>query len=377
MHEKTDNENERQTTDKVEKERQEKEFNFDEWSRQHALSRKTTAALRQEELHQKDALVLLTPADIATLGLTLGQRKLLEAAVHGLGSTQLKQGASAPPVPMEHGTSDNGHQPSTEHIQAAGKRFDAFFSKTDLPKSLLKPESIEIDMNSHNVDVSEQLTKSNANWEFDPRALLTVKASTNKAVHITGFLSEKTKKRRQGRSRDLVITNNTSTDRLVIKSDEQHPYSGITVGEWGAANCRLMNHLIQTGKLARNDMEYYLAYTAKMFDFLDRYEWESILDYDYNYREMQAEHGFVWGTLSPHMELQLLVPRKLHNRDHQDGHQQHRVSKFNQRSSQPQQDCRLFLSRGHCPFGEKCKFRHPTINSTGHTTGPTNNVSKN
>ena len=76
---------------------------------------------------------------------------------------------------------------------------------------------------------------------------------------------------------------------------------------------RLLNHLLCTGQLPRADIVFYLAYTTKIYEFTEKYEWSSVLNYDYNYRELQAKHKFKWGTLSPHMELQLLVPKRANN----------------------------------------------------------------
>ncbi|KAH3752150.1 hypothetical protein DPMN_186762 [Dreissena polymorpha] len=73
---------------------------------------------------------------------------------------------------------------------------------------------------------------------------------------------------------------------------------------------RLLNHLLSTNLLQRQEVEFYVAYTTMIFEFADIYEWSSVLGYDYHYRELQAEHNFKWGTFSPHMELQMLVPKR-------------------------------------------------------------------
>ena len=51
---------------------------------------------------------------------------------------------------------------------------------------------------------------------------------------------------------------------------------------------QLMNALLARNMLHRNDIEYHLAYTAMIFEFASKYEWENILEYDYHYRELQA-----------------------------------------------------------------------------------------
>lgn len=365
----------------------EKDFNFEEWARENGLTRKTTSALRQEDLHTQAALSLLTTQDIELLGLTLGQRKFLAKSLRDLQQGHSGTHEPGPSLPRPHSGAGPA-QPAAQVAAAAsgvqqhqglrdaGKRFDNLFSAE--PQSPPGPDqgatsclntgfSVPTDCMDKNIAKSAPIT------EFDPRSILTLKAVTNKATHITSFLTEKAKKRRQKR-RDVVY--NGDTDKLVVIDDDKHPYSGITIGEWGAANCRLMNYLLQSGKLARGEVEYYLAYTAKIYDFLEKYEWESILDYDHDYREKQAEHGVAWGSITIHSERQLLMPRQTVYRGHRQysrGAANHRTynqtgaakpGTYNQAAPQSEEDedCRKFLATGYCPFGERCKFRHPRTN---------------
>ena len=101
-------------------------------------------------------------------------------------------------------------------------------------------------------------------YEFDPRTILTVKAATKKAVHITQFLSEATRKKRQTRRKQFVLGQRSSDSELVITSDDDHLYSGITIEEWGAANARIMAHLLHTGQLLPQHIDYYIAYTVQI-----------------------------------------------------------------------------------------------------------------
>ncbi|KAH3851139.1 hypothetical protein DPMN_093620 [Dreissena polymorpha] len=98
---------------------------------------------------------------------------------------------------------------------------------------------------------------------------------------------------------------------------------------------RLLNHLLSTGQIERTDVDFYLAYTTKI----------SVLNFDYSYRELQAEHAFRWGTFSPHMELQILLPKRPRTVT------QHTLS---YPSKQPWNDCRILKAKGSFPFGPKC-----------------------
>ena len=112
---------------------------------------------------------------------------------------------------------------------------------------------------------------------------------------------------------------------------------------------RLLNHLLCTGQLPRADIEFYLAYTTKIYEFAEKYEWSSVFNYDYNYRELQAEHKFKWGTFSPHMELQLLVPKRAKQPNVQSGGP-------NNPSQSVREDCKLFKARGSCLLGHLANF---------------------
>lgn len=199
---------------------------------------------------------------------------------------------------------------------------------------------------------------SNEGGVHDPRITLCNKAQC-KVVHITDFLNEKTRSRRRNKHRDLVLsTADESHASVILRSEEPHPYSGISLAEWNGANMRVMNHLLSIGQLLRTHVEYYLAYTAIVCDFYDKYEWESILAFDHQYRIQQATYSFNWGSINPVMELQILVPLSRVRRDH--GSSNRTAPSLNQTPlpSETRQECRQWKARGHCVFGSSCKYIH-------------------
>ena len=195
----------------------------------------------------------------------------------------------------------------------------------------------------------------------DPRTVLTVKSTSKKAVHITQFLSERTKKRCQSRKKGFVIATSVNDENLVLKQEDEHPYSGITMDEWSAANCRLMSYLIHSGELLSSDVDYYLAYSTQIYDWAGKYKWEALLDFDFQYRERQAQHGFKWGSLTANMELQLLGEnmrsREIPNFTNSGRSSSQKHSKFNKKPEN--EECRQFKARnGLCSFGDNCRYRH-------------------
>lgn len=351
-------------------------FLFEEWAEKLELNRKTIKFLRGEELTSIRTLSLIDDKDIIMMPLPLGQRKLLKAAAMELRGemavvvptpTHTEQDLPVRTQGQEHQVPaqdiDLSPQASTDDVtldtmrkapdllQDAGKTFDELFN--EIP-SEYPPIPV---------------TKTSNSYQFDPRIILTIKATKTKVFHITDYLPEKSKKRRQARKRELVLsTEGNYQDRLVLKCDEDHPYAGIHMGEWGAANCRVMNALIAKGILSRQHVEYYLAYTAKIFEFSSKYDWENILDYDHQYRELQAEHGFLWGVTPPDMELRVLM-RQNGGRQQPFAQRRFRANDANSpghngynsntNGYNNQQDCKLFKVRGYCPFGAACRYKHP------------------
>lgn len=273
--------------------------------------------------------------------------KFLSVALAGASSAP-KSDADAPETQQTSHAKHVGTTP--DPLAKAGETYDKLFN------TLLEPNATPpvLDTPSSNMAA------------FDPRTTLTVKAPI-KTVHITQFLSEKCKNRRRTKGRDLVLANREGEDALTIRCDEPHPYSGISVDEWGAANTRLLHHLLSTGQLPRQEIEYYLAYTAIVFDFYQKYEWASVLEFDYLYREQQNVHRFQWGYMNPLMELQVLLPR-------------HTAPRQGNPHLNPsiQPICRQWVaSGGHCRFGSSCKYRHIEEQSHCEQPHPSTFVSKN
>jgi hypothetical protein len=318
------------------------QFVFEAWIKDSGLSVKASQVLKKEELVSSRALAALTEEDIVGLGLPLGQRKLLQLAV-----TELCHPSAAPGADMDRLLAElHANAPAASTTTASvtladlRKQAGALHDSGKTIQSLFAPTPTDD-------QPTEQHPSPAPSW-FDPRLTLTVKARKKKAVHITDFLHERTKKRRQSQRKQFVLSTNDTNcnEKLVIQPSEEHPYSGIFVSEWAAANCRLMNHLLVSGELLRSDIEYYLAHTVNIMDYVNTFEWESILQFDFLYREMQAEHGFPWGTYPPNMEYRL-IPKAT-------------KPQTQTRHTGPEKipDCKMFKARGSCSFGSSCKYRH-------------------
>ena len=323
------------------------QFVFEDWAKISGLGRKATGLLRAEECTDKRTLALLEQADVQKFELPLGQKKLLWSEVSRLRDPQP---TTAPVTETEREVAANNVisdiQRQAPQLAQAGKDYDQMFHLTNMGQKA--PEAGK--QTSH-----PAVDSSYVPAPFDPRAILTVKATRAKATHVTQILPEAVKKRLQGRKRDFVLSSSGDTEgNLVLRTDDNHPYAGLSTSEWSAANCRVLNYMLANGNLRRDHVEYYLAYSTVIYEFMDKYEWSSILEFDYQYREMQAEHGHQWGTLAPHLQLHVLVPigSAIGSRESSRNRRQHQQVDGNQ------VDCMQFKVKGWCTFGDSCKYTH-------------------
>ena len=149
-------------------------FNFDEWCKNLKFSRKVSQMLRNEELYTREALALITESDLKCLGVPLGNVKVI---VNNIKTWNTPSTTSVLPAAATEETTNE------DILLDAGKTLDTLFDDQTIPTKST------VQFNAH----------------MDPRTILTMKATSKKAVHITIFLTEKCKRRRQSRRKDVVL----------------------------------------------------------------------------------------------------------------------------------------------------------------------------
>ena len=153
------------------------DFNFDTWATELGLSRKVTQILRQEELITKRALSLIEMKDLKELGLPLGTIKVIMDELRKLKA----------PLPSGTATEDADTADKTDFLAGAGEAKDAPHTETFV--------------------------------HMDPRTILTLISKSAKAVHITEFLTEQSKRQRQTKRREFIIkTGAKDSESLVFKA---------------------------------------------------------------------------------------------------------------------------------------------------------------
>ena len=134
---------------------------------------------------------------------------------------------------------------------------------------------------------------------------------------------------------------------------------------WVAANARIMNELITTGKLSgTSSIADYLSYTVKFSELLESHTLTSVMLYDNEYRKLQNKYGFRWGSDSQHLHTRFLVKRRTQFAP--------MPQEANARNRQPLTAapiCKQFNSLLGCQW-PNCRFQHVCLISNCNQTHP-------
>ena len=90
---------------------------------------------------------------------------------------------------------------------------------------------------------------------------------------------------------------------IVLHAPRRKPkLDNISLSMWIEANVRIMHQLSTTGKLSgTSQIEDYLSYTVKVAELLESHTLVSVVMYDNEYRKLQHQYGFRWGSDSQHL----------------------------------------------------------------------------
>ena len=79
----------------------------------------------------------------------------------------------------------------------------------------------------------------------------------------------------------------------------------VTMAQWIEANTLIMSQLVEQGV----DFRAYCSYSVMLAQLAQKYDWISVLLWDREYRKLQANVGFRWGYDISHLRDVFLVPK--------------------------------------------------------------------
>ena len=123
-------------------------FNFDTWCTATKLTETSVDILKKEDLDTEEALQLLTPTDLEKLGLSIGQKRVLEAALKKLRKDVNENpspgdatGASDP-ITTKSLASDGGLEEILTKIESAGSLDESLLALGSTDFSSAKPPAL-------------------------------------------------------------------------------------------------------------------------------------------------------------------------------------------------------------------------------------------
>ena len=128
----------------------------------------------------------------------------------------------------------------------------------------------------------------------------------------------------------------------------------------------ILQKLLFTGDLSQSRIIDYLSYTQRVYHLFWSCELVSVLLFDREYRRLQKQHQFRWGTDVPHLHSVCLRPKSLQSQHSRQASQTHGPKPastkplfVNYASHTPvgKLICKKFNSRKGC-FMHQCKFEH-------------------
>ena len=137
-----------------------------------------------------------------------------------------------------------------------------------------------------------------------------------------------------------------------LKTGPRRPkLEDVSISDWCIANMRIMDQLF--GKYVPSSVRDYCAYSVKVAELFRDFERVSVLQYDQEYRHVQAEVDFRWGADIPHLHTTKLIRKSTPSS----------ATNFNQvgRKVVKKKDgvCLQYNSKTGCTFGtSRCKFQH-------------------
>ena len=314
---------------------------FGQWLETNGLTLDTRNKLIHAGFVTKDTLKLVDLQDCATMDIQpLVQRKLVLKLVQDTSLSTTVANALQDPI-----TASGSRAQPQDSINNKLAELFATLSPGQLPRKQGEPPGTT----GLSYPVNERL-------DLNPLSYL-LPRQKHKYLDITEFVQELGPEM----SEEEVMGESDGGKIIFRTGPKKVKLENVTPMQWSAANMRILIELIRKGTMKDGDIFDYIAYTVKTSELAGTYLWQSILLFDRAYRQVQAQHGFRWGSDSLHLDA---IHLKVRNQPqiNPKGRQSVTTSKGSNFTTQGtrednDQTCRLF-QRNSCPYGDKCRYRH-------------------
>ena len=113
------------------------------------------------------------------------------------------------------------------------------------------------------------------------------------------------------RDDERTLSDGGNTKLVVSYGPKKPKLEQVSIQQWVVSNTRIFYNLLASRKLSSQvDIQHYLAYTIKIMELSNRYQWVSILKYDDEFRHLQATYNYPWSFDSNHLHTVILEPKR-------------------------------------------------------------------
>ena len=101
---------------------------------------------------------------------------------------------------------------------------------------------------------------------------------------------------------EQIMSDNGRGVQVLIRNCPKKPrLQDVSVEDWCIANTRIMDKLFREGKLSATGLRDNMSHTITICEYFRVFVNMSVLQYDREYRLLQAQEGFRWGSDAPHL----------------------------------------------------------------------------
>ncbi|CAC5370803.1 unnamed protein product [Mytilus coruscus] len=305
------------------------------WAGVMKLSEDTTNKILKLGFENMEAVSLIEADDLTETNTPIGQRKLLLMAVF---RKTFRKDISAENVDMaaskrrtctqedgEHGNASGVNKDGGAHglIQDGGNQQEDGYIKAVLQQLAVSQKQHEqshdpICVSYNPNSVSLNTINSNISWQ-DPQIYL--KSANIDCKIVYNDISEFASYDIGGTSMsEECLISDTSGGQLVFKSGPLRPkLESLSLCQWSRAKLSIMYKLLSTGELTQTQVLDYLSYTMRFYHLVSSCEFVSVLFFDREYRRLQKQHNFRWGTDIPHLQSVYLRPKAIYTKPQASG----------------------------------------------------------
>ena len=162
-----------------------------------------------------------------------------------------------------------------------------------------------------------------------------------------------------------------SDAKIVVNKKKKPDVVDYTPELWIGANCRILNHLIDSGSDIQV-IKQYSTYTSMIADFLEIYAHRGVFCLDYEHRHKVAKEGKKWDDISFHDQMRLLkysTKSKDSLKDQPKDKSKRSKGPFQKRNKKTDSDgrpiCFNFNLQKGCNYGKGCLYSHVCLTCEG------------